>query len=1095
MSRASTQEPLQLPESLHRRLADFRRRVWSIKLIEIFCATLFGVIAAFLVLFAVDRLCDTAPAVRWALFAAALVGCACVPTALYRWIWRTRRHEQLAGLVSLHDRRAGDQLLGVIELVHNPAEQARSRSLCEAAVRQAADDAARRDFRDAVPAPRHQLWAGLFSLATIIAAGLTAFTPGAAANAWSRFLAPWADIPRFTFAAIHPLSERLAVPHGEPFTVAVRLDDDSPWRPARGKVQIVCQAAVEGVLQDGRYQFSLPGQIEPGRLALRIGDAAQEVQVVPVLRPELRAAEVEASLPAYLGRAQPLKKDLRGGTVSLVKGSRALVVATTNRGLTNAWVDHERTPPVFDTVTSRVVEVTGPRKLVFKWQDEFGLTGREPFTASLASRDDEPPSLACEDLPRQKVVLDSEVLNFKVSARDDFGVRRIGLEWRGAESPLIKTPARGEKMLAAGGHERESLEVAGTFSAQAQGIEPQTLTLRVFVEDYFPQRERVYSPTYTLFVLSPEQHAIWLTEQLGKWHRLSLEVRDREMHLHETNKQLRELAASDREPSDLRRRIEAQANAERSNGRRLSGLVAAGEDLVRQAMRNPEFGVGHLEKWAEMLQILKDISAHRMPSVADLLKEAAQARGIAQLATRPAPSAGQVRDLPGGAGAGAKPAPQPPRPAVPQVADRESSQQPGDKNPPPLAAGGSKPPAPRLTLPETTLTGRPPRKAPPPAAAKMDAAVTAQQDLLAEFEKIAAELDRVLANLEGSTLVKRLKAAARQQYRISGRLGDQVQAAFGVAAARVPAAAFQVLGDLAEQEEQGSQAVSILMDDMQAYFDRRRFMKIKTVLDDMRKEDVIGGLRQLGEELRRENGLAMAQCEFWSDALDRWAEDLVDPACCGSCPGSKSKGSLPPSIVLEVLQILEGEVNLREETRVAEQARPAIEAAEHHQAAEKLADTQRTLDERVRKVVERILQLPDAETEFAYELALLGQVSAVMRDASEILAQPETGAPAIAAETEAIELLLRSRRINPKAGGGGGPTPGGGGGGTTLDSALALLGRGVNEQEVREDHGISQTTGNTGPGLPEEFRPGLDEYFNQLERSGDPKPGRGGNAN
>jgi len=33
---------------------------------------------------------------------------------------------------------------------------------------------------------------------------------------------------------------------------------------------------------------------------------------------------------------------------------------------------------------------------------------------------------------------------------------------------------------------------------------------------------------------------------------------------------------------------------------------------------------------------------------------------------------------------------------------------------------------------------------------------------------------------------------------------------------------------------------------------------------------------------------------------------------------------LPPSIVLEVLQILEAEVNLREATRVAEQARPAL---------------------------------------------------------------------------------------------------------------------------------------------------------------------------
>ena len=77
---------------------------------------------------------------------------------------------------------------------------------------------------------------------------------------------------------------------------------------------------------------------------------------------------------------------------------------------------------------------------------------------------------------------------------------------------------------------------------------------------------------------------------------------------------------------------------------------------------------------------------------------------------------------------------------------------------------------------------------------------------------------------------------------------------------------------------------------------------------------------------------------------------------------------------------------------------------------------------------------------------------------------------------------LQSKRINPKGGGGGGSTPGGGGTGTTHDSALALLGGGVNEKEVREDRGVSQATGESGPALPEEFRAGLDEYFNRLEK-------------
>ena len=191
---------------------------------------------------------------------------------------------------------------------------------------------------------------------------------------------------------------------------------------------------------------------------------------------------------------------------------------------------------------------------------------------------------------------------------------------------------------------------------------------------------------------------------------------------------------------------------------------------------------------------------------------------------------------------------------------------------------------------------------------------------------------------------------------------------------------------------------------------------------------------------------------------------------------------MPPSIVLEVLQILEAEINLRDETRVAEQARPAIPKEEHQEQATKLSVTQSDLKVRIDKVNQRIRELPDGEANFGKEIKLLGMVSDVMNEATEILARPETGKPAIAAETEAIELLLQSKRINPKAGGGGGSSPGGGGGGTTQDSALSLVGTGANEKEVREDRGVSQAVGNSGPALPEEFRAGLDEYFNRLER-------------
>jgi hypothetical protein len=1083
MSLAYAPDRLKLPEALEAQLHEFRRRVWAIKLVEAVAAAAFSLLVAYLVLFCIDRLWDTPALLRAALFVAAVVGCLRLPVALYRWVWRHRRLEQLARLLSRKHPSVGDQLLGIIELSQNPFEQARSPALCEAAIRDVAAVAQKRDFRDAVPHPRHRMWGYMLSVPLAMALGLAVLVPAAASNTWSRFLAPWKDTPRYTFAMVKNLPERLVVAHGEPYSLAADLESQTVWRPRQGSVQLGGQRPIVAGLRDGRYQFELPSQIDAEWLYVKIGDYRSRVHIEPTLRPELTAVSASVKLPDYLGRAEKQKKDVRGGSVALVQGSQATFAATASRELAMAQIDGQPRAPEGATISSAATPIQGSRKMEFAWQDKFGLAGKEPFVLSITARDDEAPSLSCENLPRQRVILDTELLSFKVRAQDDFGIKRIGMEWQGADESLVKNPAQGERILSGGGFDKESLEISGTFSAKSLGIEPQPVNLRIFAEDYFPGRPRVYTPPYLFYVLNAEQHAIWLTEQLSKWHRQALEVRDRELQLHETNKQLRSLSPEDLDQPETRRKIENQAAGERANGRRLSGLVVSGEELIRQAMRNSEFAIGHLEKWAEMLQLLKDIAGNRMPSVADLLKQAATAPNVASSTNNNrSKMAGQIRASQAAAPSEPKDGPKKPPSGIPAIADRESSQQPpDDKHELPAAKKSNS--NPRFTFPVTTLDGKPNNKPQPesPAAEQMDQAVRQQQDLLAEFDKIAEELNKVLANLEGSTLVKRLKAASRLQYKIGGRINDQLSDAFGAPAHQVANKSVKVLDEMSDQEGKASIDVSYIMDDMAAYFERRGFMRFKTVLDEMRVLDAVGSLRQIGDDVKKESGVSVAQTEFWSDTLDRWAEDLVDAGNSGKC-NAKSKASLPPALVLEALKILEAEVNLREETRVAQQAKSAVTAEKHNAQAIKLAETQNGLGERTDKLSEKIRELPDAENQFGFELALLGRVSEVMGEAAEILARPETGSPAIAAETEVIELLLQSKRINPRAGGGSGSTPGGGGHGQTHDSALALLGGGVNEKEVREDRGVSQTTGDSGPKLPEEFRAGLDEYFNRLER-------------
>ena len=120
------------------------------------------------------------------------------------------------------------------------------------------------------------------------------------------------------------------------------------------------------------------------------------------------------------------------------------------------------------------------------------------------------------------------------------------------------------------------------------------------------------------------------------------------------------------------------------------------------------------------------------------------------------------------------------------------------------------------------------------------------------------------------------------QSRVAGRLGETVGDAFGVPARRAKPDQRPLFTQLTKEVAKSSTDASNIIDDLQAYYERRRMAKFKAVLDDMVKSDVTGNLRQLGDDLPKEVGLSMAQCEYWSDVFDRWAEDLVDPASGGA---------------------------------------------------------------------------------------------------------------------------------------------------------------------------------------------------------------------
>jgi hypothetical protein len=182
------------------------------------------------------------------------------------------------------------------------------------------------------------------------------------------------------------------------------------------------------------------------------------------------------------------------------------------------------------------------------------------------------------------------------------------------------------------------------------------------------------------------------------------------------------------------------------------------------------------------------------------------------------------------------------------------------------------------------------------------------------------------------------------------------------------------------------------------------------------------------------------------------------------------------------MKILTAEISLREETRGLEQAKSQMQTDKFESSADELSITQEELANRTETVIDKIHELPDGESVFAKEIAQLTNAMNAMGDAEEILAGFDMGAPAIAAETEAIEWLLQAKRIG-SGGGGGGGSPGAGSrtGQNLAGSALALLGNSKEKKANIVERETNQATGKSGRELPEEFRIGLDQYFEKLE--------------
>ena len=323
----------------------------------------------------------------------------------------------------------------------------------------------------------------------------------------------------------------------------------------------------------------------------------------------------------------------------------------------------------------------------------------------------------------------------------------------------------------------------------------------------------------------------------------------------------------------------------------------------------------------------------------------------------------------------------------------------------------------------------------------------------------------MLANLEGSTLLKRLKAASRLQSKVGGRISDQVERRLRRGRLSARQRAGEGPGRDVRARGQGQPR-------RLAHHGRHarllRAQAVHAVQDRPRRDAAARRRRQLAPaRRRREEGKRPVDRRSANTGRTRstagpktWS---IRRRAAPATPSRRAACPLPWCW----RRFRSWKARSTCAKRRASPSRPSPRSlADDHkqQAVQALRDAERAQRPRRQARRRRFASCPTARASSPTRSACWRKVSAVMGEATD-----DSGS---ARDRRSRRSPPRPRPSScscnpsgstPRAGGGGGSTPGGGGHGKTLDSALALFGGGVNDKEVREDRGVSQATGDSGP--------------------------------
>lgn len=1016
-----------LPDSLVTQLRAFEARLRKMETLAAFAGGLVGLCATFVLLFVADRFVDTP---RWSRVILTLTGGALAAWFAQgwaaHWLWNRRGPTQLAKLLQRHFKSLGDRLQGVIELTESNDLPANiSPALMRAAIRQVAEESGRFDFANAVPVRPVRRWA----FAAILLAALTAapfvFVPKAATNALARWLMPWAQIERYTFASLEALPPELVVAHGEAFEIACGLTADSAWKPDSATARLNRAEPQSAKLDHGRAVFRLSGQTQNGVLTMRVGDATRDVAIRPLHRPEMKELAARVELPAYLGYPTATVA-IQGASAEFLEGSSVRFAGKTSRALKDAEMKTVKPEPgdadaglrvlfpklpvgqrmttaasevqgeVFLTPPTLVAELAGEATL--SWADTHGLKPTQPYTVRVSTAKDAEPRVELQGIEQEVAILSTEVLRLNFASSDDYGLKSAWLGWTVRSLGDKGAGSKAEAARTEGAQTKKELAGLAEFTPAFYKIpEDSVIELAAYALDYLPGRKPVESWKHTVYVLSPAKHAEKIRERMDQvLKQLDERIRDEERQLEETKAiaEAKTELPSEKTGEEVKR-VEASEKANEAALQKMTEEMAA---VMKDALKNKDIPAGTLADWQQLKDSLEEKANPPMQQAAESLQQGAQ-----------------------------KPA--------------ERSEQ-------------------------------------------LAQAQKQQEAALDAMRAAAKKMNTANENLYARNFYNRMRAAAAAEFKISDGLKGLAKDTVGLKPEEIAEGKKKDFAQVAGSQDLTTKDVDSIANDMAAFLKRVPNEKYEAVQKDMQEKKVVLELNELAGFVRANLGLkSVGRAKQWGAQLDEWATALQSE--CKSQGGGE--GEMDPDLmelIVAMVRAAQTEDNIREQTELLDGKKETN--PQHADDAKTLASQQSDLSDVVGLLREKT-KFDDVKpllekVEFVMD-ETSGNLRAAKTDADvlsaqaaiiELLVPPDKKGGKSQSPMQQMMQKMMAQATKAKSAGG-----------NNQKAASAFAGSSTEGAAGRDKSGarqVDKTGGASNAGeWPEEFRDQLQAYFQQLE--------------